>query len=189
MSFCTSPIVPAMSAVAVPIAATTASVSGARENSTAFRPIMYTPAVTIVAAWINAETGVGPSIASGSQTCSGICADLPVAPTKSSSVAMVMTPIDVSGARAAAAAATCWKSSVPNVVNTSSMPRMNPKSPIRLTTNAFLPASAADFFRNQNPISRYEQSPTPSHPTKRTGNVEPRTSTSMNDAKRFRYEK
>ena len=30
--------------------------------------IMYTPAVTIVAAWIRAETGVGPSIASGSQT-------------------------------------------------------------------------------------------------------------------------
>ena len=29
---------------------------------------MYTPAVTMVAAWIRAETGVGPSIASGSQT-------------------------------------------------------------------------------------------------------------------------
>jgi hypothetical protein len=28
----------------------------------------YTPAVTIVAAWINAETGVGPSIAIGNQT-------------------------------------------------------------------------------------------------------------------------
>ena len=28
---------------------------------------MKTPAVTIVAAWISAETGVGPSIASGSQ--------------------------------------------------------------------------------------------------------------------------
>ena len=27
-----------------------------------------TPAVTIVAAWINAEIGVGPSIESGSQT-------------------------------------------------------------------------------------------------------------------------
>ncbi len=50
MSFCTSPIVPAISAVAVPIAATTASVSGVRENRTAFLPIMYTPAVTIVAA-------------------------------------------------------------------------------------------------------------------------------------------
>src|SRR5213083_441775 len=42
------------------------------------------PAATIVAAWISADTGVGPSIASGSQTCSGICALLPVAPTKSS---------------------------------------------------------------------------------------------------------
>ena len=30
------------------------------------------PAVTIVAAWISADTGVGPSIASGSQTYSGI---------------------------------------------------------------------------------------------------------------------
>jgi len=29
----------------------------------------YTPAVTIVAACINAETGVGPSIAIGSHTC------------------------------------------------------------------------------------------------------------------------
>jgi hypothetical protein len=28
----------------------------------------YTPAVTIVAAWINALTGVGPSIAIGNQT-------------------------------------------------------------------------------------------------------------------------
>ncbi len=41
---------------------------------------MKTPAVTIVAAWIKAETGVGPSIASGSQVCSGICADFPIAP-------------------------------------------------------------------------------------------------------------
>jgi hypothetical protein len=34
----------------------------------ALRATMYTPAVTIVAAWISAETGVGPSMASGSQT-------------------------------------------------------------------------------------------------------------------------
>ena len=44
----------------------------------------------MVAAWIRAETGVGPSIASGSQTYSGICADFPAAPTISS------TPIAVS---------------------------------------------------------------------------------------------
>ena len=44
------------------------------------------PAVTIVAAWISALTGVGPAIASGSQTYSGICADLPVAPMNISRV-------------------------------------------------------------------------------------------------------
>jgi hypothetical protein len=32
----------------------------------------YTPAVTIVAACISAETGVGPSIAIGNQTCKAI---------------------------------------------------------------------------------------------------------------------
>ena len=43
-----------------------------------------TPAVTMVAAWISADTGVGPSIASGNQTCRPICADLPIAPMNSS---------------------------------------------------------------------------------------------------------
>ena len=45
------------------------------------RATMKMPAVTIVAAWISAEIGVGPSIESGSHTCSGTCADLPIAPT------------------------------------------------------------------------------------------------------------
>tara|TARA_Y100000816_G_C25931093_1_gene485535 strand:- start:491 stop:736 length:246 start_codon:yes stop_codon:yes gene_type:complete len=45
--------------------------------------IKKTPAVTNVAAWINALTGVGPSIASGSQICRPIWADLPTAPQKS----------------------------------------------------------------------------------------------------------
>lgn len=40
----------------------------------------YTPAVTIVAACINAETGVGPSIAIGNQTCNPICELLAIAP-------------------------------------------------------------------------------------------------------------
>ena len=44
------------------------------------RATMKMPAVTMVAAWISAEIGVGPSIESGSQTCSGTCADLPMAP-------------------------------------------------------------------------------------------------------------
>ena len=40
------------------------------------------PAVTIVAACIRAETGVGPSIASGNQVCNKIWADLPIAPIR-----------------------------------------------------------------------------------------------------------
>src|SRR4029077_2358212 len=110
-------------------------------------------------------------------------------PRKRSKVAAVTTPIDSSGAREETAHPTSWKSSVPKVTNSSSMPRMKPKSPMRLTTNAFLPASAADCFLNQKPISRYEQRPTPSQPTNITGKVEPSTSTSMNAAKRFKYEK
>ena len=47
------------------------------------RTIRKTPAVTIVAAWISADTGVGPSIASGSQKYSGSWALLPVAPRNS----------------------------------------------------------------------------------------------------------
>ncbi len=48
----------------------------------------------MVAAWISAETGVGPAIASGSQTNSGSWADLPTAPMKNSSaMAMAVAPV------------------------------------------------------------------------------------------------
>ena len=66
------------------------------------------------------------------------------------------------------------------------MPTMKAKSPTRLTTNAFLPASMADCFLNQKPISRYEQRPTPSQPTNITSRLAPSTSTSMKLANRFR---
>ena len=90
MSFCTRPIDAAKIAVAAPTAATSNAI-GESWKTAFIRATMYTPAVTIVAAWINALTGVGPSIASGSHTYSGICADFPVAPTKSSSAMAVMT--------------------------------------------------------------------------------------------------
>ncbi len=86
------PMVAAKSAVSVPMMATTVKAEGARSKITCERATIYTPAVTIVAAWIKAETGVGPSIASGSQTYSGICADLPAAPTISRSPIAVSTP-------------------------------------------------------------------------------------------------
>ena len=37
----------------------------------------------MVAAWINADTGVGPSIASGNQICKGNMADFPAPPINS----------------------------------------------------------------------------------------------------------
>ena len=68
------------SAVIAPITSTNDSAVSDSSNSGDMRVTMKMPAVTIVAAWISAEIGVGPSIESGSQTCSGNCADLPIAP-------------------------------------------------------------------------------------------------------------
>ncbi len=186
MSFWTRPMVPASSAVSAPITATTCIVCGACANNSALRPIMYTPAVTIVAAWMRAETGVGPSMASGSQMYRGICADLPVAPMKNSSVVIDSTPQVSSTGIVATCSAMALKSSVPKATKAPNIPRMKAKSPMRLTMNAFLPASLADFLVNQKPISRYEQRPTPSQPTNMIGKLAPRTSVSMNAANRFR---
>src|SRR3954451_11500979 len=66
---------------------------------------------------------------------------------------------------------------------------MNPKSPTRFVTNAFLPATAAVLRSNQNDTNRYEQSPTPSQPRKVTRKLLPRTSTSIDAANRFMYAK
>ena len=48
--------------------------------------------MTIVAAWISALTGVGPSMASGSQVWSGSWADLANAPTRISRQAATSVP-------------------------------------------------------------------------------------------------
>ncbi len=45
----------------------------------------------MVAAWMSADTGVGPSMASGSQLKSGICALLPVAASSSANTVNVAT--------------------------------------------------------------------------------------------------
>ena len=69
------------SAVVAPITSMKESAVSECSKSGDMRSTMKMPAVTMVAAWISAEIGVGPSIESGSQTCSGTCADLPIAPT------------------------------------------------------------------------------------------------------------
>ncbi len=84
MSFWNRPTEAAKKAVVAPMKVTKAAACGASWNRGEQRQTRNTPAVTMVAAWIRAETGVGPSIASGNQVCSPICADLPIAPTNSS---------------------------------------------------------------------------------------------------------
>ena len=100
---------------------------------------------------MSADTGVGPSMASGSHTCSGSCADLPAAPTSSNRVMAVAPPVVRTSA---ASSKTVPYEKVPNVAKITIIPTRNPKSPMRLTTNAFLPAAAADGLSIQNEISR-----------------------------------
>src|SRR5277367_3078544 len=98
ISVCATAMHAANTAVIPPTQVTTVNAADEPATPTEFgsnngntRAIRKTPAATIVAAWINALTGVGPSIASGNQTCSGNCADLPIAPQKISRPAAVAT--------------------------------------------------------------------------------------------------
>jgi hypothetical protein len=62
-----------------PISAIKANTLGEYSKRGEHLIIKKTPAVTIVAACIRADTGVGPSIASGSHMCNPTCADLLIA--------------------------------------------------------------------------------------------------------------
>ena len=110
----------------------------------------YTPAVTIVAAWMSADTGVGPSMASGNQGCSGNWPDLPVAPSRSSSPIASVTPLE----RCPTPLKTSAKLTEPRVANMRKMAIEKPASPTRFIRNAFLPAVAALGRRYQNAMSR-----------------------------------
>src|SRR3954462_3003319 len=116
---------------------------------------------------MSAETGVGPAMASGNQTYSGICALLPAQP-RNMNKQITVTTIEPAP-MFAADSFTFTKSSVPMFAKSMNIATRNPKSPMRLTMNAFFPASAFALSLNQNPISRYEQRPTPSQPTNNTG--------------------
>src|SRR6187431_1426559 len=96
------------------------------------------PAVTIVAAWIRAETGVGPAIASGNHVYNGICALLPVAPTNNNKVIAVISVFD--NAFNDFSEITSVKDAVPVLLMSQKIAIRNPKSPIRFMINALLAA-------------------------------------------------
>src|SRR4030095_303726 len=91
ISLFTMPISPVKNAVVAPTTSTVLSAVSDNSNNGDMRATMKMPAVTIVAAWISAEIGVGPSIESGSHTCSGTWADLPMAPMNRQMQISVMT--------------------------------------------------------------------------------------------------
>ncbi len=80
MSFWIMPKIPIKKAVIAPITKMKFKAVSDSSYSGDMRDTMKIPAVTMVAAWISAEIGVGPSIESGNQACSGNWADLPMAP-------------------------------------------------------------------------------------------------------------
>ena len=143
-------------AVNAPVQAIVFITAGISSNTGNIRAIKNTPAATIVAAWINAEMGVGPSIASGSHTWRGNCADFAAGPINTrianrmaretlkppdSTNSLSLAPISVN-------------SNVPVAQYKPSKPSNSPKSPTRLVTKAFWQASAAPLRSNQKPISK-----------------------------------
>jgi hypothetical protein len=125
------------------------------------RATMKMPAVTMVAAWMSAEIGVGPSMESGSQTCSGTCADLPMAPMNSRMQVRVIAdqaaPGKISTVRAGQRRGALEHGGVVEAAEPEQhapMPSRKPKSPTRFTRKAFMFACTALGFLNQKPISR-----------------------------------
>src|SRR5215831_20189139 len=80
--------------VANPTMATTFIDNSDSEYKALLLAIMYTPAVTMVAAWIKADTGVGPAIASGNHVYNGIWALFPTAPTNNRMVIPVRSAVE-----------------------------------------------------------------------------------------------
>ena len=75
-------------------------------------------------------------------------------------------PVIVVSLNCGAAPKTASYCSDPVYMNRHAMPIRNPRSPTRLTRNAFKFARIADSRSNQNPISRYDTTPTASQPKK-----------------------
>lgn len=143
----------------------------------------YTPAVTIVAACINADTGVGPSIADGSHTCRPNCADFAIAPINTHIVIIVTHSVFILLPRLNIDA---WSKSpiIPHIVI---IPIVIPQSPTLFTINACIPALFAFILLYQYPTKRYEHTPTPSQPMNIVIMLSPLINTSMKKVNSDKY--
>ena len=141
--------------------------------------------MTIVAAWISALTGVGPSIASGSHVCSGSCADFATAPPSSPSATSTSTV----WLSPPAFANTTSKSSEPVFWISRKKASAMVASPTAFMMNAFLAAATALGRSCQKPIRRYDESPTRPQPISRNSRFPPWTSSSIEKTNSDMYAK
>src|SRR3954453_14070710 len=81
---------------------------------------------------------------------------------------------------------TTSKLSEPKITKTAKMPSAKPKSPTRLTINAFIEALLAVARSYQKPISKYEHRPTPSQPKNSCTKLSAVTSISMKKVNRLK---
>lgn len=114
------------------------------------------PATTMVLECSRADTGVGPSIAAGSQGWRPNWADFPVA----ARIRPVRGIFMLSGFNMKI----CWISHVLTLDKNQTIDKINPISPIRLYRIAWRAAVFASVRPYHQPISRNDMMPTPSHP-------------------------
>ena len=93
-----------------------------------------------MAAWIRAETGVGPAIASGSQTYSGNCALLPIVPPNSRSAAAVTSIVETCPEATVLLITWMFEVVMPVAKISAKIPNVNGTSPIRVVTKALIAA-------------------------------------------------
>lgn len=171
MSFWKRPVLAAKIAVHEPTYWIKSNAVGESSNKNEHLANKKTPAVTIVAAWIKAETGVGPSIASGNQVCKPNCADLPIAPKKSAIQIISKTgklhpnSLNTKSAIKGTVENTTSYSKLPHKYKRPNKAHKIKKSPTRFTNIAFIAALLAWILVNQKLINKKEDKPTPSQPT------------------------
>src|SRR5215470_8245860 len=119
----------------------------------------------MVAAWIRADTGVGPAIASGSQTYRGNCALLPIVPPNSRRAAAVTSVVETAWLATSPEITWMFEVVIPVAKISAKIPNMNGTSPIRVVMNALIADPEFTGSSYQWPISRYEQTPMTSQPT------------------------
>ena len=119
---------------------------------------MKMPATTMVAAWIRADTGVGPAMASGSQVWRMNWPDFDITAASSEHDATSRTRWLISPDTAISLMR--WMSKVwPAPKNRMITPQIRPTSPTRLVMKAFRAASEFGFSSHQCPMSANEHRP------------------------------